>query len=46
MGTRGRGMVMKVPAAVNAAKRAVRVIPMIVFLLPKTVTLLSINNSC
>jgi hypothetical protein len=41
-GEKGRGIDTKVPAAVNAAKRAVRVIPTMVFLPEKTVMLLSI----
>jgi hypothetical protein len=38
-GEKGRGIDIKVPAAVSAAKRAVRVTPIMAFLPEKTVTL-------
>jgi hypothetical protein len=41
-GEKGRGMEIKVPAEINAAKRAVKVIRMIALLLPETETLLSL----
>jgi hypothetical protein len=39
-GEKGRGIEINVPAAIKAAKRAVRVILRICFLLPETETLL------